>query len=355
MGSDYRRRKMATERCEHVQEVITREDVGAVCCWRPTWGERDRCIWHADEAEKPREAFDLHTPKPGERLDGAILKEAFLTNAEWLAGSSLIGADFTDALLRGTDFTGADLRRATFRGADAREAIFDRANIEDAEFIYTDIQGARFIDAKLDRTLYTGTRVNQETEFGDRVVYEAALDDIADRDRFAFVAGEAIWTYQELQRLLDENALHDRSLAYYLRERDLRRRVAWRTRHYTRAVRLEGSRWVIRYGTSPWRVVATSLVLILTCALLYPFTGGLREPIAGTVIAYSAADVASMSLKQLWSVLSTSLYFSVITFGTLGYGDIQPVGGWARALASVESLLGALLLALLVYVLTRSE
>lgn len=48
-----------------------------------------------------------------------------------------------------------------------------------------------------------------------------------------------------------------------------------------------------------------------------------------------------------------SLYFSVVTFATLGYGDIQPIGTVARFLAGIEALLGALLAALLVFVLTR--
>ena len=48
-----------------------------------------------------------------------------------------------------------------------------------------------------------------------------------------------------------------------------------------------------------------------------------------------------------------SLYFSVVTFATLGYGDVQPIGNLVRALAGIESLLGSLLMALLVFVLTR--
>lgn len=51
---------METDRCGHVQEVITREDVEAVCCWRPVWEGRDRCVWHADDEGKPREAFEHH-------------------------------------------------------------------------------------------------------------------------------------------------------------------------------------------------------------------------------------------------------------------------------------------------------
>lgn len=110
----------------------------------------------------------------------------------------------------------------------------------------------------------------------------------------------------------------------------------------------------MRYGTSPWRVVATSLSLILVCAVLYPMTGGIREVRGDETITYLIRDPTQAPVRVLSSAFLRSLYFSVVTFATLGYGDIQPVGRWARAIASVESLLGALLLALLVYVLTRS-
>ena len=346
---------MATpaERCGYEQPVITKEDVGAVCCWRPVWEGRERCVWHADEDEKPREAFEAHPPERGERLDGAVLRGAFLTGADWLVGGTLIGADFSGAIIRSTDFTGTDVRRANFRNADARGAVFNGANVEDAEFVYTEIQGASFEKALFDRALFREAHVDRNTQFGDRVAYEATLETVED-EKFVVTAEAAIWTYKELQRLFGENALPETERCYYLREKDLRRRVARARGHYGRAVRLEGTRWVTRYGTSPSRVIASSLTLIVVCTLLYPLTDGIRETATDTVIAYRFGGPVGTQLRELPSILFTSLYFSVTTFGTLGYGDIQPVGTAARALASVESLLGALLLALLVYVLTRT-
>lgn len=38
--------------------------------------------------------------------------------------------------------------------------------------------------------------------------------------------------------------------------------------------------------------------------------------------------------------LGTASYFSVVTIATVGYGDIQPVSGWARFAASGEVLVG---------------
>ena len=50
---------------------------------------------------------------------------------------------------------------------------------------------------------------------------------------------------------------------------------------------------------------------------------------------------------------STNRYFSAVTFSTLGYGGIQPATATAQLLASVQSLLGGILIALLVAVFAR--
>jgi voltage-gated potassium channel Kch len=52
-------------------------------------------------------------------------------------------------------------------------------------------------------------------------------------------------------------------------------------------------------------------------------------------------------------VRGLNLYFSVVTFTTLGYGDIRPIGTTARFLAGLESFVGALMVALVVFVLGR--
>jgi len=47
------------------------------------------------------------------------------------------------------------------------------------------------------------------------------------------------------------------------------------------------------------------------------------------------------------------LYYSLITFTTVGYGDINPINGVARTLAVTEGILGVLLAVLVVFVLGR--
>lgn len=48
-----------------------------------------------------------------------------------------------------------------------------------------------------------------------------------------------------------------------------------------------------------------------------------------------------------------SLYLSVITFTTTGYGDLFPRSGCARLLAGLEAISGIVLVALFIFALTK--
>lgn len=344
---------MSTERCGHVQELDGMDDIGGVCCWRPVRTDDDRCVWHTDELVS-KEEYRRHRLDSEARLDGAQLRRASLAGADWLAGCTLVESDFTETTVDNADLSDTDLRRATFRDVDARGAIFDRANLHDATFTFADLRGASFRDALLYRVGLTDVRINQESAFDETVSYEREIEDATNREQVISLTDSATWVYRELQRLFDENAIPDEVEAYHRREMNLRRRTAWKTRKYWQAIKLAGSRWVMRYGTSPWRVVGNSAVLILVCALLYPLTGGIQEVEGQRTITYQLQDPVDAPAGYRLRVFLVSLYFSVVTFATLGYGDIQPVGTWARMIAGTQTLLGSLLLALLVFVLTRS-
>lgn len=91
------------------------------------------------------------------------------------------------------------------------------------------------------------------------------------------------------------------------------------------------------YGERPVRVLIASVVIILLCAVYYTRTGALLYE----------GQPAEPSFFQ-------SLYFSTITFTTLGYGDIHPSPeGLARGVAMVEAVAGGCLMALFVVCLSK--
>jgi tetratricopeptide (TPR) repeat protein len=89
------------------------------------------------------------------------------------------------------------------------------------------------------------------------------------------------------------------------------------------------------YGEKPFRTLAVLAVIILGCAVAYS--------ISGNVIA----DGAERHLSIL-----EGIYFSIITFTTVGFGDFLP-GHWTRCLAAAEALSGMILVPLFLIGLTR--
>jgi hypothetical protein len=142
--------------------------------------------------------------------------------------------------------------------------------------------------------------------------------------------------------------------AFFLREVRYRRRAYAahvRDRDHSLAHRLRaGIRWaggvafdlIAGYGERPRRVLAVSLVVLLAAAMSYPATGGLDT--GAGIVSYATDGPAAVV---------DGLYFSAVTFATLGLGDVYPVDDIGRSLAAFEGLAGAFLTALLVFSLGR--
>ncbi|MDY6930812.1 MAG: pentapeptide repeat-containing protein [Halobacteriota archaeon] len=112
------------------------------------------------------------------------------------------------------------------------------------------------------------------------------------------------------------------------------------------------------YGERPFRVIEASLGLIIVFAVLYFFSGimlvGAELP-THTMINYDL-NISNANLSGIdYSLFKDFLwccYTSVITFTTLGYGDVHPIG-CSRLFAAIESALGIFMTALFIFVFGR--
>lgn len=320
-------------------------------CQRPTWEDHDRCIWHSKVDEKSVVDFEDTDPGNEDNLDGAYLRNAELVGVDWFADTSLVGADFTGANVNGADFSEADLTLATLAGLSGIDTDFSNTNLEGAIFSNADLRRATLEDARLSGAVLDDVHISNETAFSNETIYER--DGIQPKLGSDHSLEASSWAYRQLQRIYSENSLPRLARQSYVREKDARRRLAWVQRDLRKAIISELSRWVTLYGTSPYRILLTSLLVITVSAILYPLTGGIQEINAGENIGYSISNPERAPQWWVSTVLFKSFYFSVVTFATLGYGDIQPIGSTARLLAGVETILGSLLTALLVFVLAR--
>jgi len=96
-------------------------------------------------------------------------------------------------------------------------------------------------------------------------------------------------------------------------------------------------KYLFGYGERPGRVLAVSAMIIFLCAFFYSIPG---------VIVHREGTTETSFLE--------GLYFSTITFTTLGYGDLYPASEQAyRLVAMFEAVAGGCLIALFVVCLAK--
>lgn len=105
---------------------------------------------------------------------------------------------------------------------------------------------------------------------------------------------------------------------------------------------------MFRYILSEGSVTSERIFAALNVYLMIGITSGLlfsifEEQWPGSLALQGASPVGSKEPQ-----LARTLYFSFVTLGTLGYGDIIPISGPARALAVTEALVGQMYLVVVV-------
>ena len=114
------------------------------------------------------------------------------------------------------------------------------------------------------------------------------------------------------------------------------------------------------YGEKPFNVIWFSGLIILASSLFFFYLG--IELLGSEVLNFPPRLIDyKPSLNFHWITTNfykiigdwlLCLYTSVITFTTLGYGDVRPMG-WSRIVASVEAGIGIIMTALFIFVFTR--
>ena len=221
--------------------------------------------------------------------DNAGFESADLTDTTFFS-ASLRAATFIKATLQGTDLRATDLQQARLRDADLRNADFSRSNLQHADLEGSSVDAATFVDADLRHTRLRGLRG-----------YTAANWIGADVHGINFTGA-----YLTRRTIMDQNYLHE------FRTQSSTNRVIywlwWATSDCGRSF--------LRWGA--WIVI-----LVLLFAFLFRFV----------MLDYGE-----------YPTYLSSVYFSVVTLTTLGYGDVVPASPMAQVLAMIEVVFGYVML-----------
>jgi len=124
-------------------------------------------------------------------------------------------------------------------------------------------------------------------------------------------------------------------------------------------VNLSASNITYQYGENPRYVIRNAFWTIFIFAILLNFSGIVYSDRTNMIIEFiKESQGDGYVLRYLGPILGdflNCLYFSVVTFTTLGYGDLQPAVGLSKFFVSLEAIIGAFTMALFAYTLGRKR
>ena len=199
--------------------------------------------------------------------------------------------------LNGVNLSGLDLSNIEFFYADFSKSNFNKCNLSDSHLSECNISGARFDWATLDNVLLDNVKFNRDTSFQGVDLHKVNFT-------LATLLYDLVLSQQRIQQLEE----HHKWFARFLR-------------------------YSSDYGRSFSRYFAWVTGFVVCYACIYFFVDEAKAQGTRSFI--------------------DCLYFPVVTFATVGYGDIVMVGITGKLVVISEILLGYLMGGLLVAILAK--
>ncbi len=312
------------------------DHLGARC--EQAAGSSGLCFWHDPNTDKSGSDIAKRLEayaKSGGMLHGLALQNANLEGVNLVkprskTGYDLTGSDFYRANLRGAHLFNASLCKGSLMKADLTGANLHCVHLGECNLLGVKLIKAKIDNIKIGAQLLQEKRAEQAQKNHDT---EAMLDNYEQAEEI----------YRDLRKASELQGLFTLAGPFLQRELTMRRYqmpMYSFARLFSKTVDL-----FCGYGEDPIRVVLFSILLIIASAIFYFFFG---ISFAGEIVAFNTDHGA---LKNTISFLEC-LYYSVVTFTTLGYGDFTPVG-LSRGMAAIEAFTGSFTLALFVVVFVK--
>jgi hypothetical protein len=282
-------------------------------------------------------------------VKGFYLRHLQFPNAQWqninaeeadLAGSDLSNASLTAANLKKANLTGADLSKADLSGVDLEEAHLLKCNlsratlwhalIKDSNLAEADLEGADFLNATVSNVKLWHVKL-QDAKFLTRhnFIGKTPID-----EKGPLAASEA---YRILKQYFINHGRYDDASWASFKEKQMERRYLLYSKRVSYLPSLLMA-VLCGYGEKPYRVIASSFSIIVGYSLLYRWFDILSLP-----EEYNRALV-------VWDYL----YFSIVTFTTVGFGDLTTkLKPLFQMLVGSEAFIGAFMMGLFVFTLSR--
>ncbi|MBL7158804.1 MAG: pentapeptide repeat-containing protein [Candidatus Omnitrophica bacterium] len=249
-----------------------------------------------------------------------------------LRNAELLGADFSGSDLTSSNLEGCDLTRSSLSGARLWHANLKNANLIEANLNQCDLWNAKLFNARLWRTNLLEVVSLSKKNFRGRTMRHFNAYRI--NEKGVMSAEEA---YRSLKKhFITSGKYNDASWASF-KEKTMERLLLKKKRNpaYLPSLIMD---FLCGYGEKPHRIILSSLFVILGYATAYLLLDA---------ILYTPSIEYHMSISDY-------VYYSGITFTTVGYGDFIPkASSLFRFLAASEAFIGTFMMGLFIFTLAR--
>jgi uncharacterized protein YjbI with pentapeptide repeats len=276
--------------------------------------------WHESRHEEGNQADLRDLDLGGYNFQGACLNEAKLQGA-FLKEANLDGAELNKAMLQGAKLKGASLQKASLSGANLQSAHLEGAKLQKARLDYSDLQEAFFDSADLEEASLLSADLRRAILPGVNLQKAILLNA---NFREAILAGARIQG-ADLRGVNLEGA-NVTGIKYNRKHRYRGIRVAT-CYGSPRFKRFAQDQDFIEETRSRWFLFPIYLLWSISsdCGRSFIRWAGWSVLLAVFfgLVFYWLGPEAFHRAKLPWE-WSTMIYYSVVTFTTLGFGDVVP-------------------------------
>ncbi|MGL4473628.1 MAG: pentapeptide repeat-containing protein [Shewanella sp.] len=318
---------------ENIKTCCYKEDIGHEC-HAPALAS-GLCFWH--DAKQVKDGPDIVHQLEEHARSGGMLRGIHLRHAQ-LKGIDLVHHHSKT----GYDMSHADLYRANLHGAHLFNLNLEHANVMKADLRDANLHLTRLHQANLLGAKWTGAKI-ENVHIGPHIIQEQQAyraETVGEQEIAQDYFEQAEEIYRDLRRAAEHEGLFSMAGEYIQKELVMRRMQM--PKYSKRRMISKLIDIFCGYGEAPLRVIFFSMALILGCACVYFFTGLM---FGGQL--HVATD--TMQWGEYLSLFLNCVYYSVVTFTTLGYGDFTPIG-YSKAVAAFEAFTGSFTIALFVVV-----
>jgi hypothetical protein len=262
-------------------------------------------------------AFDLPTMEHdgvtyldlrGLRVEETQIDKAYLKNV------NLRWAVFRDVGFKNARFVNCNLSQASLTECYLRRAVFEKCDLVNAHFDSCDFSQATIAESRVDFARFENCEVRLDAVQFRKDASEQAMVRVC---RSLKLNAMSMGNFADAGHLTYLEKTHERRALYA--------RKAWAPWAWSLL-----QNWLWGYGEKPWRLA---------------FFMAFNIVVFGTLLYWASA----LPGKAWWD----HVYFSGITYLTIGYGDFAPIGPLARLLAVLEGAAGIATFGLLIASVTK--